>query len=419
MRQTLQLIGSGFMQALQELRANKLRTFLSLSGITIGIFCIIAVLTVVDSMKSNISKSVETLGSDVLYIGRWPWTAEEGREYQWWEYLRRRSMTLRELRAVEQQVQGAQYAVLNLRMDGQTVKAQDDELTGISLYAVSENFDHIQNVDIQDGRYLSAAELNGGTAAAVIGSAVYETLFPGGSSAIGKSISVKGRKFTVTGVMKRVGQDMAGFDFDNGVILPYTAITSLVDVSSLTFDPTLMVKAAPGISVTDLKYEVEGVLRTVRKIRPGELNDFSINQLSQVAAQLDIMFSMVNVVGIIIAAFSLFVGSFGIANIMFVTVRERRKIIGLKKAIGAPSSVILREFLTEAMTLCMIGGLIGILIVFGLSLGLTYGADFPVLLSFKNFFVGIMVSAVIGVLAGYVPARAAARLDPVAAIRSI
>jgi len=227
-----------------------------------------------------------------------------------------------------------------------------------------------------------------------------------------------GRRFPGGGVMKPAGQNMAGFAFDYGVVLPYLAASSLMDINSLNFDPMLMVKAAPGVDIQDLRYEVEGVLRTERKVRPGTPNDFSMNQLSQIAAQLDNMFRMVDIVGVIIACFSLFVGSFGVANIMFVTVRERRKMIGLKKAIGAPSWVILREFLIEAVSLCIIGGLIGILIVFGLSLALTYGADFPVLLSFRNFFIGITVSAVIGVLAGYVPARAAARLDPVTAIRS-
>ncbi len=417
MRQIAQIIGTGFIQALQELRANKLRTILSLLGITIGIFCIIAVLTVLDSMKQNIAASVETLGGDVLYIGRWPWTPEEGEAYKWWEYVNRPGMSQREMQAV-QQMSGVQFATLSLQVGGQQVKHYDNELEGIGVVAVAEHFDRIQNIEITDGRYLSAAEVNGGNFSAVIGSAVAASLFKGNAGAAGKTISLLGRKFAVTGVLKQTGQNMAGFDFDNSIILPYNAISAVLDTRSLNYDPVLMVKAAPGVSVTELGYEVEGRLRTLRKVKPGDANNFSINRLSQVQAQLDRIFAMINLVGIVIAGFSLLVGSFGIANIMFVTVKERTKIIGLKMAIGARASMILKEFLLEAVMLCIIGGLAGIMIVFILSLLLTYAADFPISLNFRIFFIGVSVSAVVGVLAGYIPARAAARLNPVTAIRS-
>ncbi len=417
MRQIVQIIGTSFIQALQELRANKLRTTLSLLGITIGIFCIIAVLTVLDSMKQNIATSVETLGSDVLYIGRWPWTAEGGEEYKWWEYVNRPGMSPREVRAVEQ-LAGVQFATLSLQVGSQQVKYYDNELEGVSVVAVAEHFDRIQNVEIAEGRYLTAAELDGGNFSAVIGMAVYVELFQGNADAIGKAVTLMGRKFTVTGILKESGQNMAGFDFDNSIILPYNAIGAMLDTRSLNYDPTLMVKAAPGVSVTELGYEVEGVLRTLRKVKPGDANNFSVNQLSQVQGELNRIFAMINLVGIVIAGFSLLVGSFGIANIMFVTVKERTKIIGLKMAVGARTSVILKEFLLEAVMLCIIGGLAGIMIVFVLSLLLTYVADFPISLNFRIFFTGIFVSVVVGVLAGYIPARSAARLNPVTAIRS-
>jgi putative ABC transport system permease protein len=417
MNSTIQLIVTSVIQAFRELRANKLRTFLSLLGITIGIFCIIAVLTVLDSMKKNIKTEVSTLGNDVLYVGRWPWM-DEGGEYKWWEFWRRPSMTMKELKSVERNVPTIAFATLSLN-ERVTVKHEDEEVESVTAYAVTNNFDRIQNIEISDGRYLSAPEIDGGRNVVVLGDEVYKSLFPGDINAVGSTVSYLGRRFTVVGVMKRVGKNMAGFDFDNSLIFPYNAAAAgLLDVTSLNYDPTLMIKVAADRNIADVQYEVEGALRRERKVRPGEPNDFAINQLSQISERLDLMFGVINMIGSIIGGFSLLVGSFGIANIMFVTVRERTKVIGLKKAIGARSGSILMEFLIEAITLCILGGLIGIIIVLLLSLLLTYGADFPISLSIKNFGIGVGISALVGVLAGFIPARSASKLDPVVAIRS-
>ncbi len=411
------IISTSVVQALQELKVNKLRTFLSLLGITIGIFCIIAVLTVVDSMKNNIKEEMSSLGSDVLYVSRWPWM-DEGGEYKWWEYWRRPSMSPKELKDIQSGVPGAQMVTLCLTLGGNDLKFRDQEISGVAVYSVTHHFDKLQNIDVAEGRYLSQAEVDGGTTVAVIGSEVYQSLFPGGVDALGRSVTLKGRKFQVVGVLKKVGQNMAGFDFDNGIIIPYYAAANFTDLLSLNNDPFIMVKARAGKSLADLKIEVEGALRRVRMVRPGEGNNFAINQLSEITKRLDLLFGTINFVGWIIAGFSLLVGGFGIANIMFVTVKERTKVIGLKKAIGARPASILMEFLIEAVTLCLTGGLIGILIVLGLSLVLTYGLDFPMTLSLKNFIIGIGISGLVGVAAGFIPARAAARLDPVVAIRS-
>jgi len=417
MSQTAHIISTSISQAFQELRANKLRTFLSLLGITIGIFCIIAVLTVLNSMEDNIQKEMSTLGSDMLYVERWPWT-DEGGQYKWWEYLRRPSVTVSAMKAVQNNVPDAAYTTLFLPIEGITVKYYDQELSNISAYAVMPNFDKVKNIDIRIGRYLSVSELGGGATTVVLGSALYDNLFSGHVSPVGKSITLLGKKFTVVGVMKKLGQDIAGFDYDNSLIIPYNAAATVIDVRSLQYDPSLVIKARDKNRIDEMKYEAEGVLRTARKIKPGQPNDFAINQLSQIAKQLEALFSFINTVGSFIGVLSLIVGAFGIANIMFVTVKERTKIIGLKKAIGARSRSILTEFLVEAIVLCLIGGLIGIFIVLMLSLGLTYGADFHVTLSFKNFAIGILVSCLVGVLAGIIPAIAAARLNPVVAIRS-
>lgn len=417
MNQLRLIISTSIIQALQELRANKLRTFLSLLGVTIGIFCIIAVLTVLDSMKNNIQKEVSSLGSDMLYIGRWPWM-DEGGEYKWWEFLRRPSMGPQELNAVERDVKNIEFATLMYRDNGLTLKQGDQELTGITGYAVTNFFDKLQNIDITNGRYLSLSEIDGGTNAVVLGSEVYESLFPGGTDPIGAKVMFHGRGFNVVGVMRKAGQNISGINLDNGIVYSYYAAAGMVDVKSFNNDPTLIVKTGADIAVEDAQLEVEGALRRIRKVRPGEKNDFAVNKLSQITERLNVMFGSINMIGAVIGGFSLIVGAFGIANIMFVTVKERTRVIGLKKAIGARQNSILMEFLVEAVTLCIAGGLIGIILVLLLALILTYAADFPVSLTLSNFLTGIGISAVVGILAGFIPARTASRLDAVTAIRS-
>ena len=417
MRQLIRIAATSFKMALQELRVNKLRTFLSLLGVTIGIFCIVAVSTVLDSLEKNIRTNVASLGNDVIYISKWPWT-DEGGEYKWWEYWRRPVLKYRDLKAVEQQGQTVRYATLCYSEGNITAKQNQYELGGITGYAITDHFEKMQNFELAEGRYFNPAELTGGNNIVVLGHEVTQELFPGIQNPIGKSVTFLGKKFNVIGVLKKAGDNMAGFNFDRGLIFPYFAAAAVKDVTDLDAEITMMVKAKSGMSSDELSYETEGILRANRKIQPGAKNDFSINKLSQVTAQLDTLFSMIDIVGLIIAGFSLLVGSFGIANIMFVSVKERTKIIGLKKAIGAKPSAILTEFLIEAIALCLIGGLIGITIVLLLSLLLTYGMDFPVTLSPGNFMRGIIISTVVGVLSGYIPARSASRLDPVVAIRS-
>jgi len=411
-------VGGSVKLAWSEARAAKLRTALSLLGITIGIFCIIAVLTVLDSMQANIRKEVSSLGSDVVYAGRWPWM-DEGGKYEWWDYWRRPSMTPRELRAVQRSVPAAGISTLCLRFSPGNVRRGEEEVEGPRGYAVTTGFDRIQNIDVARGRFLSAAELDGGAPVCVLGAEVYQDLFPGGADPAGGSVQLRGRSFSVAGVLRPTGENMAGFDFDNCVIIPYQAAGAFIDLTSLEYDPTLIVKAAEGVATADLRDEVEGALRQARKVRPGAPSDFALNQLSQVSARMDTMFGTINFIGWVIGGFALLVGSFGIANIMFVTVKERTRVIGLKKAIGAPARIILTEFLTEAVLLCILGGLVGIVIVLLLSLILTHLADFPVTLSAGNIGLGVGISALVGVVAGFIPARRASRLDPVVAIRTV
>lgn len=416
MKALLQLIQFSFIQAIQELRVNRLRTTLSLLGISIGIFCIIAVLTVLDSMERNIRKEVATLGSDVVYINRWPWM-DEGGEYKWWDFLRRPSMGVKELKAVNG-LPHVQFATLCFSENNLTIKNNQNELSGVNVYAVMPYFETTQNLEIVRGRYFSTTELEAGTACGVLGDKLYNELFPSQLNPIGTYVFYHGKKIKIIGLLKKMGQSMSGFDFDNGMLVPYYVTSSMLDLKSLQYDPMLIVKASNEKSLEEMTYELTGVLRAVRKVKPTEANNFAINKLSQISDRLDTIFATINIVGFVIGGFSLIVGAFGIANIMFVTVKERTKMIGLKKAIGAPAATILMEFLTEAVILCLLGGLFGIISVFLLSLLATYLADFEMVLTLKNIGIGTSISLLVGVLAGYIPAKKAAALNPVEAIRS-
>lgn len=411
-----QIISSSVVQALSELRANKLRTTLSLLGIAIGIFCIVAVLTVLTSMENKIHKDMATLGSDVLYITRQPWMPEG--EYKWWEYLQRRPLSIKQLQAVERNVPGIDVATLCIPNGGVTIKSMGQELKGVVLYSVTPGFDKIQNVELIQGRYLTLNELEMGGNNVVIGHEINESLFAG-REAVGNTLNFAGRAFHIAGVMKKEGENMAGFDFDQSVIMSYMTGASIYDFNSMDWDndPMMMIRAKKGVPVDELKDEIRGTLRTVRKVSPGAKDNFSVNQLSVLQERLSAVFGIINLVGGMIGGFSLLVGAFGIANIMFVTVRERTKVIGLKKAIGAHRRVILTEFLIEAITLCLIGGSIGILLVYLMGLGLTYGFDFPVAMSMDNVMFGVGISVLVGMIAGIIPAYRASRLDPVVAIR--
>ncbi|MBL7772354.1 MAG: ABC transporter permease [Chitinophagaceae bacterium] len=410
-------------QAWQALAGNKLRTFLSLLGITIGIFCIVSITTLFDSLQRNVSDNMKSLGSNVLYVCKYPWIPEDDGEYQWWKYKARPICTYDEVKLIERNATLASFASICYSDEAEKISFNGNEVSGVATFAVSNNFNKLQPIDIADGRYFSLAEMqNGQSNAVVIGSEVANELFGNNISPLGKSIKIFSRNFQVVGVMKKQGRSMTGFNFDNGIILSYLYLASFRNIDrsfeNWSTDPLLMVKSKNGASLRDMKYEIKSILRAHRKIKPSEKDNFSFNQLDVIQNSINEMFQIFNVAGWIIGFFSLLVGCFGIANIMFVSVKERTPQIGIKKAIGARSISILTEFLIEAILLCIIGGLLGIGFVMLLSKFLTGAMEFPVYMSLGNFILGIGVSVVVGIIAGIIPALRASKLNPVVAIRS-
>jgi putative ABC transport system permease protein len=413
---TLKILWNSLKMAILELRVNKLRTFLSLLGITIGIFCIIAVLTATDSLEKNVRSEVESLGSDVVYIQKWPW--DGGPDFPWWKFVNRPLPKFQELGPIREKVRSAGMSAFAFSSNGKRVEYNDSYMEGTELFAVSGDYEKIQALPFVSGRFFAGKENESGANVAILGANIWDGLFGSSEKAIGKVIAISGRPCRVIGTLKKKGASIVdGINYDNSVVVPYLFGRTIVDERRFA-DPFILVKAAPGVTVLQLKDELRGVMRSVHRLRPKEEDDFSLNEITAVSGDLNKMFGMVNMGGWFIAIFALIVGGFGIANIMFVTVKERTNIIGLKKAIGARKKVILMEFLLESIILCMLGGLLGLFLVYLITVGVNLFFAFKFALSVNNIILGLSVSSIVGIIAGFIPAFLASRLDPVVAIRS-
>jgi putative ABC transport system permease protein len=416
-RRTIEIISSSFVMALQELWKNKLRTFLSLFGITIGIFCIIGVLATVNSLEQNIQNEVKSLGTNTIYIDKWDYTAgDDGGNYPWWRYVNRPEPKFDELKEIKERTASAKYAAFNIsRTDN--IEYKGSILSNVNLYGISEEFNMIQPIEVQYGRYPLESEFDRGTNVVVAGFDIAEKLFGDPQFAVEKEIIARGKKMMIIGVIKKQGQQMiGGWNFDQSLIIPYKYARSVMNEKRS--NPVIMVQGKDNLNSKALKDELTGSMRAIHKLTPTKEEDFALNDVNDFSESISQAFSSLNIGGWAIAALSLIVGMFGVANIMFVTVRERTSQIGLKKAIGAKSHIILTEFLLESAFLCIIGGLIGLTLVFILTQILTYALDFPVFISTQYMVLAIVICIIVGVLAGFVPALQAARMNPVVAIRS-
>ncbi len=402
--------------ALQELRTNKVRTFLSLLGVTIGIFCVVSVFTLTKSLEMNVRQEMSALGNDVIFIQRWPWGGAGG---NWWEYVQRPHAKYEEFRQLKERIPNAGAMAYVYDASDKTVEYGDAYMKGATMFGMTAEFDEIQNLNIAAGRFFSNAETTGNSMTIILGANIWQGLFTSAQQALQKQVTLEGMRFTVIGVLESYGNNLiGGFDYDNGVLLPYNAALKIVSDKEQGIDPFIMVKPQQGVSVAALKEEVRGTMRAIRHLEPTEKDNFALNEMSMMAKSTEQIFGKLNIGGMFIGFFALLVGAFGIANIMFVTVKERTNIIGLKKAIGAKRSVILQEFLIEAVILCLIGGVIGMLLVYGVTQAISSSVFFKVYMTAGIILVGIFISVITGIVAGLIPAISASKLDPVVAIRS-
>ncbi|MBK7306087.1 MAG: ABC transporter permease [Chitinophagaceae bacterium] len=413
MRKTLNILGNSLKLTFQELKVNKLRTALSLTGVAFGIFCIIGVLATVNSLERNIQNEVKSLGSNTIYIDKWDYSG--GPDQPIWKFMARPTPAYEEAEMVRQRAVLLEDIAF-LMQTGGSISHKDDLLQSVSVYGVNEEQMIIQPLGFDQGRFFSASEFNAGSNVCLIGFTNAENLFGNTVRALGKQIDVKGKKATIVGVIKKEGTNMIGWDYDNCIMLPYKFCKQLYEEKNA--NPILIAKGKEGVTTDALMDELKGIMRQIRRLGPRQEDNFSLNSVEAFSKAITGFFSTVNVVGAIIGGISLIVGLFGIANIMFVTVRERTSIIGLKKAIGAKKSSILFEFLMEATVLCILGGAIGLFFVYILTLILSGPLKFPVYISLPMLFATIIICLSVGILAGIIPASQAAKMDPVVAIRS-
>lgn len=412
MRKTLEILGTGLKMALGEFRSNKLRTFLSLFGITIGIFCIIGVLATVNSLEENVQKDIKALGSNTIFIDKWDYSGQ----IPYWKLLNRPTPKYDEMRMLRMAVPEASNIAFALqRMD--KVEFQNEQLNNVRMYGISEDFSKIQTIDVIDGRYLQQTDFDYASNSIVIGYKVAEELFGKPERAVGKLVSIYDRNVNVVGLIKKQGASIiGGWEFDNAILLPYSFMKTLVREDRS--DPVLMLQGKETIPMKALRDEVTGAMRSIRKLKPTQVDNFSLNDMDAFGEFASGIFAGINMGGFFIAILSLVVGMFGVANIMFVTVRERTPQIGLKKAIGAKRRTIMMEFLMESAFLCIMGGMIGLLLVFILTQIISGAMGFPITISLKIMTIAVSICIFVGVLAGIIPASIAAKMDPVVAIRS-
>ena len=367
-------------------------------------------------MEREIRSSFDMIGSDILFVQKWPMGPEEGdTEFQWWNYMNRRPVNHRDAEKLKSRLQSAQ-AVSYSNRGTATAEYENNSMEDVATMAVTYEYKETIILKLQEGRYFTPIESEGASNKAIIGAEVKEQLF-GNRDAIGKTIKIGGLKVDVIGVFAKEGASIFSSGIDRAVMMPFSFGTRLVE--SRGDQASIAVKAKTGITNKELKDDVIAVFREIRSVKPQAKNDFSIIQSSMIADVVDSIIGVFNMVGIVIGIFAILVGAFSIANIMFVSVSERTNIIGIQKALGAKNRFILGQFLFESVTLCLIGGAIGLILVGVLMFILNSIMDqFQFILPMARIIMGLLISVIVGLVAGIVPAMKAASMNPVDAMRS-
>lgn len=418
MKLFLRLIKESFVFSFKSLIANPIRTVLSLLGVTIGIFTIIAVLSTVDSLERSIKDNLSFLGTDNLRVEKWPWDFTNP-GYEWWKFWKRPEPIYREYEFLRDNLSSAESVEILSSRGGVNVKYLNNSSSIDNLNGIVYENRFFNDWEFVSGRFFTQNETLTGANAAIIGHKIMKDLFKTPENAIGKQLKIKGRSFTIIGVQKEQGEAFGGGDsFDRQMSIPFNSFKKIYKVGKKGSNAVIRVKGIsdddPGL--VNLEYELKGLLRAKRGLKPIEDDDFAINRPEYLASFVSTIFSTISIAGWVIGSFSILVGGFGIANIMFVSVKERVPIIGLQKSLGAKKYFILMQFLFESSFLSVFGGLCGIFFVFLLTLPDI--GSFDLVISLKNVIIGVSISSLIGILAGFFPALFASNLDPVEAIRS-
>ncbi len=408
--------------ALQQLRGDKFRTFLSLLGVSIGIFSIVAIFTAIDALQENVRRGFDTISSDIVQISKWPMMGEDEQgnsdmtqEFKWWEYMRRPNTSYEDYKFLKANSQLGEDISFSIYTN-YTASYGRKSVNRASVECITYDYNKITKFEIGQGRYFTPDEDQRGAAVAVIGAEMATSLFEN-EYPVGKKIKIGPTIATVIGVIEKQGESMVSVgDIDHAIYVPLNFGRYMVNPRWA--ENTIYARPKAGVQQQDLVDELRLLLRGHRRLAPQQKNNFSINTMGFIMDAVGQVFSMINLVGWVIAGFSLLIGGFGIANIMFVSVKERTNIIGIQKALGAKKYVIMVQFLVEAALLAIAGGIIGILLVLLGVLVIPESESFTLTLSAGNILWGLLISTIIGLLAGLIPAWVAASLNPVDAINS-
>ena len=412
----LRVLKESFNFAINALKNNKLRTFLSLVGVTIGIFSIIAVLAAVDSLKREIEGSISGLDNTTMVIMRVNFGPTDIPQWKWQQFP---DVTYDEFQYLGRNTPNLEATTFTLNVPNESIKFEDNQIDNVPIGAVTESYYDIENLKLDEGRFFNEAESNSGSMVVVIGYEIAKKLFGNSQNAVGKTVRIYGRRFNVIGVLQKEGAGLFGNSKDTSVWIPVNIVRRIYGDNNKSTFPQIVVKPQKNADAAEVKAMLAQQLRIKRGLKPDQTDDFFINEMKGLTDFIDDIMRSMNIIGLIISGFSLLVGGFGIANIMFVSVRERTNLIGIQKSLGAKNKFILFQFLFEAVILAVIGGLIGLFLVYIVSvIASQFTGDFDFVLSPWNLFLGTAISALIGLIAGILPAISASKLDPVEAIRT-